>query len=90
MVFSLASRGLGIANPIRRAREWRLTGPGGFEILEGRRDERQLGVGNGLVFAVAPDDRERLAPVTLTGEKPIAQLVVDRAATEPLLIQPSR
>ena len=32
-----------------------------------------------MVVAVFPDDRERFAPVTLAGEEPVAELVLDAA-----------
>ena len=88
MVFSLARRGVRVADPVRRPRQRRLAGAGGFEIVQRRRDERQLDSGDGLVLAVLPDDRERLAPVALPGEEPVAQFVIDRAPAEALLFQP--
>src|SRR5580692_11821073 len=35
-------------------------------------------------------DRERLAPVALAAEQPVAQLVVDPSAALPALLQPGR
>ena len=40
----------------------------------------------GAIFAV--DDRERLAPVTLAAEQPVAQTVADRALADTSLFQP--
>jgi hypothetical protein len=40
------------------------------------------------MFAVLPNDRERLAPVSLTREKPVAQFVIDRALALAAFFQP--
>ncbi len=39
------------------------------------------------MFAVAPDDRERLAPISLPRKEPVAQLVINRAPAEAPLFQ---
>ena len=38
--------------------------------------------------AIAPDDREWLAPVTLPTEQPVAQLEINRALTFAVFLQP--
>jgi len=42
-----------------------------------------------MLAVLVPDDRERLAPVALAAEEPVAQLVVDRAAAEVVVLEPS-
>src|SRR5215475_3647506 len=42
------------------------------------------------MFAILPNDWERLAPITLTRKKPVAQFVIDRALAEAALFQPLR
>ena len=80
---------LGIANPILRFGQRRLAGAGRFEILQRRRHERQFAFRQARrCFAVLPDDRERLAPVALAREEPVAQLVIDRRAAESVLFEP--
>src|SRR5438046_1846810 len=37
-----------------------------------------------------PNDRERFAPITLPGKKPVAQLVINRAFTLASFLQPCR
>jgi hypothetical protein len=40
------------------------------------------------MFSLAPDNWKRLAPITLPGEKPVAQLIADIAAAVTVLFQP--
>src|SRR5436305_9578519 len=40
------------------------------------------------MFPIAPDNRERFAPVSLPREKPVAQFVIDRAFALAALLQP--
>ena len=72
-----ARRVFRIANPVFRFGQRRLAGAGRFEIFERGRLERQLRFRQRLMFSIAPDDRERLAPIALPREKPVAQLVTN-------------
>ena len=40
------------------------------------------------VGVLLPNDRKRFAPITLTAEKPVAQLVMDAALAFAVLLQP--
>src|SRR5699024_12511663 len=46
-----------------------------------------LGQRGGVAFLVV-DDRERLAPVALSGEQPVTQFVLDGSAAVSVLLQP--
>ena len=71
------------------ARQRGLAGARGLEVVHLGQPQRQLLLGQRRVGAVlAVHDGERLAPVALTREEPVAQLVVDRALTLPLLLEP--
>ena len=40
------------------------------------------------MVSVFPDDRKRLAPITLTGEKPVAEFELNAAFTEAFGLEP--
>src|ERR1700674_4421225 len=40
------------------------------------------------MFAIAPDDRKRFAPIALPREKPVAQFVIRRAPAPGVFFQP--
>ena len=53
-----------------------------------RTGSSRLGDARGSPILLVEHDRERLAPVALAGEQPVAQLVVDRLLAEPALLEP--
>ncbi len=57
-------------------------------VVQRWREQRQLAFGNGLVLSVFPDNRKWLAPVTLAGEQPVAQLVLDASLAFGIGFQP--
>ena len=80
-------------DPILWRGQRRFAGGGGLEIVELGRQQRQGGFRQGFVIELAvgvafPDDRERLAPVALAAEKPVAQFVIDGLLAQPLCLQP--
>src|SRR5581483_5822492 len=42
------------------------------------------------MMSILPNDRERLAPISLPREKPVAQFVIDGALPETAFLQPRR
>ena len=79
--------------PILRAGERRLAVGGGLVIFERRRQQRQRAFRQRLVIQIPggilfPNNRERLAPVTLAAEQPVAQLVIDGLLAEAFFFQP--
>ena len=83
-----AGGAVGEIHPVGGLAEQRLGRAAGFVVVERRREQREFALGNGVVMAVLPDDRKRLAPVTLAGEEPVAQLVLDAALAEAVRLQP--
>ena len=73
----LAGGTVGAADPGGRAGERRFAGGGGFEIGQFGRQHREGGFREGLVPGRLPNDGERLAPITLAAEEPVAQFIVD-------------
>ena len=64
--------------------------PGPLKVGDVRQGQRQAALGQGLPAAlVAVHHGDGLAPVTLTAEHPVAQLVVDLIAALAVLFQPS-
>ncbi|OQC23896.1 MAG: hypothetical protein BWX70_02725 [Verrucomicrobia bacterium ADurb.Bin070] len=80
---------IGVIEPRAGLRERRLAGPGGLEILHFGQRQRQIVLSHeacGTVLHV--DHRERLAPVALAAEQPVAQLILDRGLADPARGQP--
>ena len=71
-----AQRAVGQTHPVDRLRQQRIGRAGRFVVVKRRGEQRQVAFGDGVVMAVLPHDRERFAPITLTREQPIAQLVL--------------
>ena len=84
------ARGSGrfVTNPIFRFRQRRLAGSRRSEILEGGGLQRQFRFRQRFMFAIAPDDRERFAPIALPRKKPVVQLVSNVAQPMPVLLKP--
>src|SRR6185437_17149742 len=68
--------------------QWALTGTGWLEVVGLRQDERQLFLRKRARLSANPQDRERFAPIALSGEEPIAQFVIDGPGSLALLRQP--
>ena len=86
---------VGQIHPILRAGERRLTVGHGFVIVELRRQHGQRAFRQGFVIKIPagvllPNNRERLAPVTLPAEQPVAEFVVDRFFAEALSLRAKR
>ena len=68
-------------HPVGRLRQRRLGRAGRLEVVQVGQDQRQLATrrrrGPGRSPSSTVQDRERLAPVALAAEQPVAQLVVD-------------
>ena len=76
-------------HPVRRLRERRLAGARRLVVVEGRERERKVFLGDERVRAVLPvDDGERLAPVALAREEPVAELVLRLRLADALLDEP--
>ena len=75
--------------PFLGAGQRRLAGAGWLEIGQVRRRERQVILDQAKVAAVVPHDRERLAPVALPTEEPVAQLVINPPLAKCLFLEPS-
>ena len=83
---SAADRAGGV-HPLVDGRQRGLAGTGGLVALHLRQAQGQLVLGNRHAAALgAVDDRDRLAPVALAGEYPVAQLVVHRLVAKALLL----
>ncbi len=79
----------GRAHPGLVARQRRARVVGRVEVLEvGQQHGELVGRHRHLAARVAVDDRDRRAPVPLAADQPVAQLVVDLLARQPLLAQP--
>ena len=84
-----AGLGVGGREPVGRARQRRLEAAVRLEVVELGQPHRQLGLGHELHLpVVGVDHRERLAPVALPAEQPVAQLVGDRALADAVLLEP--
>ena len=58
---------------------------GGLVAVHHRQTDRQLLLGNGNLTAMRTmHDRDRLTPITLTGEHPVTQLVINLLLTDSL------
>ena len=84
----LALCSLGIAHPFAclgkrwfRSTRW-------FEIFHFWWLHREFLMGKSPVGTILPNDREGFPPVTLTGEKPVTQLVRNRTLPETLFLKP--
>src|SRR5438874_563947 len=75
-------------HPVFGPRERRFTGSGRFEISKWRWNHGQRAFGKRLVMTVLPNDRERLPPIALAAEEPIANFVIDRFSPQTILLQP--
>ena len=76
-------------HPVRRLRQRRLARPGRLVVVQRGERERQVLLRDERLRAVLPvDDRERLAPVALAGEEPVAQLVLRLGLPDALLGEP--
>ena len=83
---SAADRAGGV-HPLVDGSQRGLAGAGGLVALHLRQAQGQLVLGNRHAAALgAVDDRDRLAPVALAGEYPVAQLVVHRLVSKALLL----
>ena len=76
----LAGDTVGQIHPVGGFAQQGIRSAAGLVVVEGRGQQGQLFFAQGLVFAVLPDDGEGLAPVALTREQPVAQLVLNLAA----------
>src|SRR5207248_5410328 len=80
-----------VTDPLPGFAQRRLGLPGRLEVVELREPDRQFRNGDRIdAILFVQYDRERLAPVALAGEEPIAQLVSDGLLTEPFLLEPVR
>ena len=73
---------VGQVQPILGAGQRRLAVGGGLVIFQRRRQHRQRAFRQRFVIQISggvllPNDRKRLAPVTLPAEQPVAQFVID-------------
>ena len=80
----LAGHAIRQLHPLLRFRQDRLWRTRRLVVLQWRREQRQILVGNREMLPILPKDRKRLAPVALAREKPVAELVLDLAV--PLLV----
>ena len=88
-----ASRAVRQIHPVLRAREGGLAVGRGFVIVERRRQHgqgrfRQRRVKPAAARVLLPNDRERLAPIPLPAEEPVAEFVVDRALAQAFGFEP--
>ena len=73
----LATVRLGVVDPLLRLGERRLGGAGRLEVVEVGEEDGQLVLADGGdAVLIVQEHRERLAPVALAGEQPVAELVV--------------
>ena len=80
---------LRVAHPLLRLAQGGLGLAGRLEILELGQPDGQLRLWNRVRLVVlVENDRKWLAPVPLSREQPVAELVVDRALAEPACFQP--
>ena len=84
----LAQRLLGITNPIFRFRERRFAGAARLVIIQRRWHDWQFIFIHRPMFPLFPNNRKRLAPITLPRKKPVAQLVIHLAPAMPIFFQP--
>ena len=86
---SAAAAGAGGVDPIGHLGDGRLAVVGGLIALDLGQQQGQLALVHRLPAAfLTVDHGDRLAPVTLTGEDPVAQLEVDLGLADLLLLQP--
>ncbi len=82
---------VGIAHPRHRLAEWRLGPAGGAEVVQLGEPHWQFRQRHGVrSIILIEQDRERLAPVALAREEPVAQFVINGLLAEPLGFQPRR
>mmetsp|Transcript_11103 Transcript_11103/g.46655 ORF Transcript_11103/g.46655 Transcript_11103/m.46655 type:complete len:564 (-) Transcript_11103:702-2393(-) len=93
----LASRGAardGVhgVHPVRHVRQRPLAGPARLEVVRLRERQGEIGQGqrHGLVASLRIHHRERLAPVPLAREQPVAQLEVHLTGADAVSFEPLR
>ena len=85
----LAGLRVGDVHPIRRLRERRLASARRLVVLKLGERQRQISLVDERLRAVLPvNHRERLAPVALTREEPVAELVLRLRLADLVLLQP--
>ena len=71
-----------------RTSQWWFAIGSGFVVIQLWRQHRQVAFADGLMMAVAPDNWERLSPVTLPAEEPVTQLEINSSLPSLLFLQP--